>query len=170
MTSRNQSLDVLQGVAVLLVIGHHYGYYGTWARVGGMGVDLFFVLSGYLISGLLFSEYKATGTIDVKRFLIRRGLKIYPPYFAMVLLLLPFTFRAVRIADFTFMGAYFPVLWGHGWSLSLEEHFYFARPIVFLLSLYFRSRAFCWVPIVFPVLCAMCLMLRYRYALTHSTL
>ena len=61
MTSRNQSLDVLQGVAVLLVIGHHYGYYGTWARVGGMGVDLFYVLSGYLISGLLFCESRQPG-------------------------------------------------------------------------------------------------------------
>jgi peptidoglycan/LPS O-acetylase OafA/YrhL len=169
MKSRNQSLDVLRGVAVLLVIGHHYGYYAFWSRVGGMGVDLFFVLSGYLISGLLFSEFMRTGKINVARFLIRRGFKIYPAYFAMVLILLPFTLRSVRLADFTFMGAYFPAFWGHGWSLSVEEHFYFALPLVLLLSLWARSRDLRWIPVALPIVCAICLVLRYRYALTHST-
>ena len=49
-------------------------------RVGWAGVDLFFVLSGFLISGLLFSEYKKRRTISFKRFFIRRGLKILPSF------------------------------------------------------------------------------------------
>ena len=57
MRSRNQSLDVLRGVAVLMVIMHHYAAgVDSFLHIGMVGVDLFFVLSGFLISGLLFSE------------------------------------------------------------------------------------------------------------------
>jgi len=80
MNSRNQSLDMLRGVAVLLVLGRHMDGAGIWSSAGWCGVDLFFVLSGFLISGLLFTEFKKTGTIDVKRFWIRRGFKIYPAF------------------------------------------------------------------------------------------
>jgi peptidoglycan/LPS O-acetylase OafA/YrhL len=76
--TRNQSLDVLRALAVLLVMGRHFPYYALWGRVGWIGVDLFFVLSGFLISGLLFQEYKRTGMIDFWRFMFRRGLKIWP--------------------------------------------------------------------------------------------
>src|SRR5438045_3895822 len=88
MTSRNQSLDVLRGIAVLLVIVSHYS--GTLPRpsalleTGWVGVDLFFVLSGFLISGLLFSEFEKTGSINLKRFWIRRGFKIYPPFYVFM--------------------------------------------------------------------------------------
>src|SRR6476620_3973805 len=81
---RLTELDFLRGVAVILVLfGHHYliSYTGT---MGWIGVDLFFVLSGFLVSGLLFSEYKKFGDIDPKRFLIRRGFKIYPAFYFSV--------------------------------------------------------------------------------------
>lgn len=170
MTRRNQSLDVLRGIAVLLVLGHHSNYYHVWYRIGGIGVDLFFVLSGYLISGLLFSEFKRTGKIDIGRFLVRRGFKIYPAYYFMVLLFLPFTYHHVTWADFTFMGAYWPVFWGHAWSLSVEEHFYLLLPLVFLLSIkVFKSQRFGWIPYTAPLLLVACLLLRYSYALHHST-
>src|ERR1700730_5300453 len=78
---RNQSLDILRCVAVLLVLGIHVPHYRLWARVGWTGVDLFFVLSGFLISGLLFRDYQEHGSIDWKRFLIRRGFKIYSSYY-----------------------------------------------------------------------------------------
>lgn len=166
---RDQSLDVLRGIAVLMVTGHHYHYYALWTQAGGAGVDLFFVLSGYLISGLLFIDLKKTGRINVKRFLIRRGLKIYPAYYAMVLCLLPFTVHTVTWADFTFMGAYFHVLWGHGWSLSVEEHFYLVLPVLFFFSVrWFRSRTLAWVPFAAPILLVLCAILRYRYSMTHD--
>jgi peptidoglycan/LPS O-acetylase OafA/YrhL len=72
---RNQSLDVLRCAAVLLTVGFHFPYYGIWGRIGWIGVDLFFVLSGFLISGLLFQEHKDTGSVNFKRFILRRGLK-----------------------------------------------------------------------------------------------
>ena len=55
-SNRNQSLDVLRCIAILLVVGFHLPYYDYWGRFGWIGVDLFFVLSGFLISGLLFQE------------------------------------------------------------------------------------------------------------------
>ena len=77
LARRNQSLDVLRGAAILLVLCDHYvNTDRSFMKLGGIGVDLFFVLSGFLISGLLFSELRKTGAIHVGRFLIRRGLKI----------------------------------------------------------------------------------------------
>lgn len=72
--ARNQSLDVLRCIAVLAVFGCHVPYYSWWANRGQAGVDLFFVLSGFLISGLLFKDYQKRGAINWKTFLIRRRL------------------------------------------------------------------------------------------------
>src|ERR1700683_1541313 len=83
---RNKRLDVLRCVAVLLVMFRHSDVSDFLRRVGWIGVDLFFVLSGFLISGLLFSEYKKRHAISLKRFFIRRGLKIYPAFYVFLLL------------------------------------------------------------------------------------
>src|SRR5260370_31028003 len=82
--TRNQSLDVLRGVAILLVMGRHFPYYRPWGKVGWIGVDLFFVLSGFLISGLLYQEYKTLGKIRFGRFVFRRGFKIWPPFYVFM--------------------------------------------------------------------------------------
>src|SRR5450631_3793520 len=80
---RNQKLDVLRAVAITLVFCRHTGSPAFLGLIGGIGVDLFFVLSGFLVSGLLFSEYKKHGTIKPGRFLIRRGFKIYPQFYLL---------------------------------------------------------------------------------------
>jgi peptidoglycan/LPS O-acetylase OafA/YrhL len=82
---RNKRLDILRCVAVVLVLGRHGVIDGVWKETGWAGVDLFFVLSGFLISGLLFSEYKKKQSIDLPRFFIRRGFKIYPAFYLMLL-------------------------------------------------------------------------------------
>jgi peptidoglycan/LPS O-acetylase OafA/YrhL len=154
------SLDVLRGLAILLVLGHHFGYYRAWQRGGWMGVDLFFVLSGFLISGLLFREYIATGDIRFQRFFIRRGFKIYPPYFIFLILTLPLSGRHLGWQDFTFMQSYFKSFWGHSWSLSVEEHFYVALPLILMLSIRLSKSNFSWIPIACPLLILGCLLMR----------
>ncbi len=162
---RNLQLDILRGIAVILVMGRHLelprpdGVLGSlvwaWWQIGWIGVDLFFVLSGFLIGGLLISELERTGRIDVKRFLIRRGLKIYPLYFVFIgyLLFMP-TAKALLgsgdpFATFAYeWGRYWPNLLflqnyigpnpaGHTWTLAVEEHFYIMLPfaIVGLVAL-----------------------------------
>lgn len=86
---RLKHLDFLRGIAVLLVLFRHYALSIVLFNIGWIGVDLFFVLSGFLVSGLLFKEYIKYGNIKPILFLIRRGLKIYPLfYFALILSLI----------------------------------------------------------------------------------
>ncbi len=151
--SRNLTLDVLRAVAVLLVLGRHMpmppvGVAGrefllTWVQGGWIGVDLFFVLSGFLVSGLLFQEYQRRGTISGGRFLIRRGFKIYPGFWALVAVTLlagsligGITYAPRRIfVELLFLQNYTMGLWAHTWSLAVEEHFYLLLPgLVWLLA------------------------------------
>jgi len=154
-SKRNLQLDVLRGLAILLVFGRHLeiprpeGMLGIlaelWFRIGWIGVDLFFVLSGFLIGGLLVTELQQHGRIDVMRFLVRRGLKIYPAYivFIVYLLLMP-TLKALASGgaagealagqwrlcwpNFLFLQNYLWTPAGHTWTLAVEEHFYLLLP------------------------------------------
>jgi peptidoglycan/LPS O-acetylase OafA/YrhL len=109
----------------------------TWQRGGWVGVDLFFVLSGFLISGLLFTEYTASGRISIGRFYIRRGWKIYPPFLTLMATTVVIQLAAghdlsgfALASEFLFFQSYWPGVWSHTWSLAVEEHFYFLLPIV----------------------------------------
>jgi peptidoglycan/LPS O-acetylase OafA/YrhL len=106
---------------------------GWWIQVGWIGVDLFFVLSGFLVSGLLFSEYQQHGGVNVARFLVRRGLKIYPAFYFMIFVTVMVTIfastfdgrmAAALVPELLYVQNYFPGIWGHTWSLAVEEHFY----------------------------------------------
>jgi len=99
VNSRNRSLDVLRGIAILLVLGRHFNYFPLWRQAGWIGVDLFIVLSGFLISGLLFQEYKNTGKLDVRRFILRRGLKIWPSYYLLILATMLFYVFIARASE-----------------------------------------------------------------------
>lgn len=142
--SRLQQLDLLRAVAVTLVIFTHVEGPGVTLpfvvrvlrRWGWSGVDLFFVLSGFLVSGLLFREYQRYGHVQLGRFFVRRGLKIYPAFYFLLLVsvlanvyahlapnlrpvsLVPLLTEAAFIQNYTVQ------LWGHTWSLAVEEHFY----------------------------------------------
>src|SRR6266851_2933114 len=80
---RNPALDALRGAAVLVVFSRHIAF-PIIGRFGWVGVDLFFVLSGFLVSGLLFREFQRTGHVQPGRFLIRRAFKIYPQFYFMI--------------------------------------------------------------------------------------
>jgi peptidoglycan/LPS O-acetylase OafA/YrhL len=140
---RVRELDVLRGIAILLVLGHHVGVTPSrlprlvqaaldrWAMAGWVGVDLFFVLSGFLVSGLLFQEYRAAGRVRVGRFLVRRAFKIYPAFYTLIaitvvvdrLLRRPAGWSPI-VHELLFVQNYGVGLWTHTWSLAVEEHFY----------------------------------------------
>ncbi len=144
---RIKNLDVLRGVAILLVLGEHKYASDIWLRIGWTGVDLFFVLSGFLISGLLFSEFKTHGTIRVRRFLIRRGFKIYPGYYILMLYYIVRDLRGgIRPSTQTLLSLVFLQNYGPGpvnytWSLAVEEHFYLVLPLVLSVMIALASRA-----------------------------
>jgi peptidoglycan/LPS O-acetylase OafA/YrhL len=136
-------LDGLRGVAILLVLMFHL----QLAPGGYLGVDIFFVISGFLITTLLVEEWERRGAISLKRFYARRALRLLPALFTMILavyalmlvLRTPEESRAYSremlvsasyIANWvTLHQVPMPTL-GHTWSLSLEEQFYIFWPII----------------------------------------
>jgi peptidoglycan/LPS O-acetylase OafA/YrhL len=171
-SKRIYSLDILRGVAVLLVLFRHMPLADATSPlllmfgVGWAGVDLFFVLSGFL-SGLLFTEFDKTGTIRPLRFWLRRGMKIWPSYFATYGLAMVvqafatghlYTLK-IMWPNYVFIQNYFPTefRWNHSWSIAIEEHFYLALPLVLLL---YRGRLFTGLFKHGAVFCAVILAVR----------
>ena len=155
---------------------------GLWQRGGWIGVDLFFVLSGFLVSGLLFSEYRKYGLISIKRFLIRRGLKLYPAFYVMLTCVCGIVYvtngyvpLGRALAELFFMQSYFQGLSGHTWTLAVEEHFYLVTP--FVMAAFVRwgpsDRPFRGIPVLFAVSAVTLLGLRIANAMnvayTHET-
>jgi len=149
---RLRSLDILRGFAILLVLGRHLpvwpaarGLSGPmawcleqWRFVGWLGVDLFFVLSGFLVSGLIYREIRNTGTFRPFHFLVRRGFKIYPAFYICLLLSWaiyaafgrPIEASTLLVETF-FLQSYWLGLIGVTWSLAVEEHFYILLAVLF---------------------------------------
>ena len=178
---RNKRLDVLRCIAIVLVLLFHGNIRSHFSDAGWVGVDLFFVLSGFLISGLLFAEYKGRRSISFKRFFIRRGLKIYPAYyvFLLVALLARIPFHRVPsaisyVSQILYFQNYGPIVWNHTWSLAIEEHFYIFLPIFFLLLVRYssdRANPFRVMPLAFVVVAITCLAFRVvAVRMFHSAL
>jgi peptidoglycan/LPS O-acetylase OafA/YrhL len=136
------ALDGLRGCAVLLVLLCHLGFcfprFGSVLSGGYIGVDLFFVLSSFLITSLLLEEYEATRTLNLRNFYVRRILRLSPGLLLMLGMCLLFNHgREMRTT--LFFSAFYAgnCLWClqspriellHTWSLALEEHFYLVWP------------------------------------------
>jgi peptidoglycan/LPS O-acetylase OafA/YrhL len=153
--SRLPQLDLLRGIAVLLVIARHFpigysdaGQLAPFVKIafdfGWTGVDLFFVLSGFLVGGLLFKEWQRRSALDIRRFLVRRAFKIWPAYFIYVIVMgvfylwdgslgPPRQLLTLIFPNFLHLQSYVLTPFTHTWSLSVEEHFYLALPLVLLL-------------------------------------
>lgn len=166
MATRNTSLDCLRAFAIITVVNCHVassfapdGRMG-WLQVGGHGVDLFFALSGWLIGKHLMQEIQRTGSVDLKRFWLRRWLRTLPAYYAVLLFTFAWQFVSHRtLPDWrylVFMQNYETPMpyFGVSWSLCVEEHFYLlVAPLSWLIVK--RRWALVLVPVVFlvPVLC-----------------
>lgn len=147
------SLDGLRALAIAIVCLSHMadssGLNGAAWRfqrslaIGGLGVRIFFVLSGFLITTLLVREFDRSGTLNLRRFYLRRTLRIFPAYYAFLLFVVGVTALGLYrfhyqdgLAPFTYTTDYFfpqPTTFGHTWSLAVEEQFYLLWPITFLL-------------------------------------
>ena len=129
---RIKSIDFLRGIAILLVLCRHMEYTAVTHLIGWCGVDLFFVLSGFLVSGLLFKEYKENNNLQPLLFLIRRGFKIYPMFWGVLIIIIVThyftgfgTSKQALMAELLFYQNYSThTLLSTTWSLAVEEHFY----------------------------------------------
>jgi peptidoglycan/LPS O-acetylase OafA/YrhL len=146
---RIPSLDGVRAIAILLVLYSHAAIPGHSAiilaaikgRCGFLGVQLFFVLSGFLITALMLRERERTGHVSRKGFYLRRALRILPAYavyLAVVAVLPPMADTSLTPSDWfsaltytvNFHSLPIPVAISHVWSLSVEEHFYLLWPLV----------------------------------------
>ncbi len=166
MERRNVSLDTLRSAAIVLVVNCHI--VARFAdgrlpavRLGGKGVDLFFVLSGWLLGHYLLAEVRRTGTVDVRRFWLRRWLRTLPAYYVVLAYTMAWMlFRhgpgSLRWEYLVFAQNYMPELpYFHvSWSLCVEEHFYLVvAPLLLFFAAVPRAR-FLAVPLLLaPAVC-----------------
>jgi len=184
--SKLYGLDHLRALAIVLVFIFHYGHLfaspewvTTIGKFGWTGVDLFFVLSGFLIASQLFAKTTAPEGISFKDFFIKRFFRIIPAYVVVVAIYFLFpvcrerealaplwkylTFTQNLGLDIRHQGTF-----SHAWSLCIEEQFYLLLPIVLIILLYFKAlkrgailialffligfaaRLYCWYSLVVP--------------------
>jgi peptidoglycan/LPS O-acetylase OafA/YrhL len=151
------ALDGLRGIAILAVFCYHFGggrtssnwlidIWSSLADTGWMGVDLFFVLSGFLITGILYDTAHLPNR--VRNFYARRSLRIFPIYYGILLLFLALTpvlglhWKPGHLLYFFYLSNMMPIFapglaspghWmmvGHLWSLAVEEQFYLVWPFI----------------------------------------
>lgn len=170
------SLDGLRAISIIIVIAGHCLRRTSWERYvnGVTGVMIFFAISGFLITTLLLKEQVETGSVSLRRFYIRRFLRIVPVAYLFLLVVIGLNHVfALHIGGVDFLLAFlylknfstlFPTAWqtGHFWSLAVEEQFYFLIP--FLLTRYYR---FC-IRLIFVLLLAVPLV-NLLYYHSHVT-
>lgn len=165
--NRIGSLDGLRAVSIVLVmISHLVGIkaffiserIGRILDLGELGVRVFFVISGFLITSILLKELDKTGSIDLKRFYFRRTLRIFPPYYLFLFVLIAAQAIGLIILNpgdvshaLTYTSNYNPSrpwIIGHTWSLAVEEQFYLLWPALLLLL---GKRKGLWLALAFVV-------------------
>ncbi|MBC1545885.1 acetyltransferase [Listeria sp. FSL L7-1435] len=151
------SIDGLRALAVIAVIAYHLNF--SWAKGGFIGVDIFFVLSGYLITNILLTQWEKTQSLQLKQFWIRRFRRLIPAVYVMVVVVVIYAvffhpeilknLRGDAIASFFYVSnwwfifhdvSYFdsfglPSPLKNLWSLAIEEQFYMIWPAFLLVFL-----------------------------------
>lgn len=182
LVGRVPELDGVRGISIIMVVVFHLSR--RFMPNGWLGVDVFFVLSGYLITSLLINEYENKGSIELKAFYARRALRLIP---AVSVLLAIYSFvraaqgvslsqiaRTVAVVHLYCSNIAIAFHWpividslGPMWSLSLEEQFYFVWPITLIGLIRIRSyNAIC--RILFFLVCCIGIWRGYLYWQTGS--
>lgn len=157
LATRATALDGLRTVAIVIVMLYHLHVAGF--EGGFIGVTVFFVLSGFLITTLLLGEHRRTGTVRLGSFWVKRLLRLYPALLVMVAAGLAlwswvgsykgasFSPGEAAFIALSYTGNLFRSFWdttqgvfAHTWSLSMEEQFYLVWPPVLVLLFAFRAR------------------------------
>ncbi|MFL6228070.1 MAG: acyltransferase family protein, partial [Pyrinomonadaceae bacterium] len=186
---RIASLDGLRAISICLVLLSHLGgtrgfvipeRFTNFFELGHLGVRVFFVISGFLITNLLLNELAKKDSINLKKFYFRRTFRIFPPYY--VLLLTVFLLQVgglVALAPHdlihaaTYTSNYYPERsWyvGHTWSLSVEEQFYLLWPAILVFA---GRRRGLWGAAAFVLVSPLLRLVIYhftgsRYAIGHT--
>lgn len=176
-SSHLPSLDGFRGISILLVIiGHLFVRrgYDAWQYIfnGNLGVYIFFVISGFLITTLLLKERLKTKTISLRKFYIRRFLRIFPvAYLYIIVLMILNYFLNLHVPWLAFLGAAlylqdfeaFNLSWytEHYWSLSLEEQFYLLFPSMIKRNLKLYSIVIPVLLVIIPILVTVCRYIPY---------
>jgi peptidoglycan/LPS O-acetylase OafA/YrhL len=172
INNRIPSLDGLRTISVVFVVLSHYLYtigLGDNYNLGILGVRFFFVISGFLITGLLLKELDKTSTISLSKFYFRRTLRIFPPYYFYLLVIFLFAQTGIfRIPKESF---YSPLAyvsnylvannWNllHTWSLSVEEQFYLIFPFVLL---FLGRKKLVWTLLALIIICPILRLADYQ--------
>ncbi|RMH62939.1 MAG: acyltransferase [Zetaproteobacteria bacterium] len=188
---RNLSLDILRGVAILSVVLDHadahmipgfvapdgwlgaiyWGIHG-WGRTG---VDLFFIISGFLIGGGLLNELERKGRIELRIFWLKRVFKILPSYYTLVIVLVSLgvvdvSWRQTYIFFLFLQNYLLPTGIGPTWSLAVEEHFYLLLPLLLTAAAFFAHRRGAnpvhWLPWIALCVLAVSVGMRITHAAT----
>ena len=158
-TPRNHGLDTLRAIAIVLVMLHHYvlfvsygDTFGWVGKIGWVGVDLFFALSGYLIGNQIFQGLRSRSAFSLPRFYARRLLRTLPNFYVVLALyylwpwfrgdlpLLPVWQFLTFTQNINLMPG---TAFSHAWSLCIEEQFYLLLPAL-ALFIAARSRSLRW--------------------------
>lgn len=170
--NRLYGLDTLRAIAIIIVLIYHYkvvvsreNIFGFMSQLGWTGVDLFFVLSGYLIGNQILSAFAKGQEFSLKLFYIRRFLRTLPNYYFVLALyfIFPVALSGTDTASLWSFLTFTQNLdmragetFTHSWSLCIEEQFYLIFPVIALLIAYTkRSIALAWMAIVSAMLLAM---------------
>jgi peptidoglycan/LPS O-acetylase OafA/YrhL len=166
---RQPGLDLLRALAIVFVVFYHGGIFGFKLpsdvdRFGWIGVDLFFVLSGYLIGGQLLAPLARAEPIKLGRFFARRALRIMPAYFVVLAIyfclpslreypsISPLWKFLISVQNINLTGG---TSFSHAWSLAIEDQFYLLLPFA-LVFLNGRPRA-SWIVAATIVISGLCL-------------
>lgn len=169
-------IDGFRGYSIVLVISSHFGLGSILP--GGFGVTIFFFVSGFLICKLLLHEIESSGTINFRKFYMRRLFRLYPALIVYIVLTAFYVYSQIGAIEWDSIFAallyyinYKEVLYPDGaltsnllgilWSLSVEEHFYIAFPVILYLS-YRHKSLFILISLT---LCVLILVIRYSYYL-----
>jgi peptidoglycan/LPS O-acetylase OafA/YrhL len=183
------SINGLRAVSIIFVVIHHLSIknnifqgvteykwlspFTSFLSDGHLGVNVFFVISGFLITSLLLQEEMQWKTISLKNFYIRRTLRIFPAYYFLLLVYFIFQlFDFIHIKNSSWFTAltytkyfnwYSDWVTAHAWSLSIEEHFYIFWPLIFKSGDKIRK----WTPIILVILVPIIRTIVYFHPIAH---